>query len=289
MKPLGLPTNNNIFKYWGGKYKLAKWILDHFPSDYEELHYVEPFCGSSVLLLNKLPSKVETINDMDFGLFCLYRSIREKPKELTELLDNTLYSRNDLQNAINIINDDVKSYDFVTKGWAKYVILMASMFGAGSNTLMCGVGIENAQHSMTFRNAYRNKMDKVRNRLKHVNVLNKDAYKIVEQFDHPKALFYLDPPYPETNQSGYKAGYSMDDFNKLTERLKSTQGRYLISFEMKDGMECGRDLGDRHLFKKTIVRNSKAGINGDADGADAHECLMTNYRPECVRQRSLFD
>ena len=31
--------------YYGGKYYHAPWIIKHFPKDYRDLHYVEPFAG----------------------------------------------------------------------------------------------------------------------------------------------------------------------------------------------------------------------------------------------------
>ena len=49
-----------MITYVGGKTKQANHIIDHFPKDYEELHYVEVFGGSGAILFAKEKSYAET-------------------------------------------------------------------------------------------------------------------------------------------------------------------------------------------------------------------------------------
>ena len=292
MQPLKYKVKTNAFKYWGGKVKITNWVLSHFPTNYDRLSYVEPFCGSAILLLNKDPSKVEIISDVDKNLFCLYKAIKEAPDELMKRLDNTLYSVHELNHALEIIDTKYEGDDeWMLRAWAKYVSLRFSFMGNnGMGVLMGGSSLKShtsgmgGKHVTAFRNSYL-KIPEVTKRLKYVKVFCKDAIKMLDNFDDECVFFYLDPPYPNTNQSGYtNDDYTMDDFNKLTEKLKTIKGKYLISFEMKEGMECRTNLGDRHLFTKKIIRNSKVGFNGSAEGAEAVECLMCNYKVECVKQ-----
>lgn len=277
-------VKTNIFKYWGGKYKIVDWVISHFPDNYQNLTYIEPFCGSAIILLNKIKSKVEIISDLDKSLFCLHRAIRERPDDLVKLLENTMYSTNELNHALDIIDGVVELDDWIHMAWAKYVSLKCSFFGNGSRNALKISSLNNNECS-AFRSGYA-RIDEVVKRMRYVNVLNKDALKVIEQFDSEDSFFYLDPPYPETDQSGYKNCYTMDDFNMLTEALKKIKGKYLISFELKDGMECKDNIGDRHLFTKNLIRASRIGIN-NCDNKHAVECLMSNYMPSSAKQLTL--
>ena len=53
------------FRYYGGKYFSVKWLLSLLP---ECEHYVEPFCGAAHVALNRKPSPIETINDLNGDL-----------------------------------------------------------------------------------------------------------------------------------------------------------------------------------------------------------------------------
>ena len=284
-----MDIKKNIFTYWGGKTSIVDWVISHFPADYEELIYIEPFCGSAVVLLNKLPSWHEVINDLDKNLFYVYRAIRERPDELKKLLDNTMFSVNELGYAVDIVEGKEKPDDWIYIASAKLVSMMISMMGRPtSGAISCSVTeMQSKQNRVkTFRYRYQH-IEQVRSRLKNCYLLNKDSIKVIDQHDSVKSFFYLDPPYPETNQKGYDHVYDMDDFNNLTNKLKTIKGKYLISFEMKDGMECKDNLDGRHLWTRKTVRNSKTGINSSV-GKFVVECLMSNYMPEAVKQLSFF-
>ena len=263
----------NIFKYWGGKQKICDWVISHFPSQYENMIYIEPFCGSSVVLLNKNKSKKEYLNDADESLFFVYRAIRECPDKFSDLLENTLYSLNELNYACDILAGKVKA-PWIRKAWAKVVALnMSFLCTAKRGALACS-------KKRNFAENYRNQISHIgyiHERLRKVEVLNKDAEKIIQQFDGPDVFFYLDPPYPGTNQEVYSDEYSIDDFNRLVRLLSTISGKFLISFEIKDGME----LYNFPIVKHRVARNSKNGINnvirGDTDTVYCEEALMMNY------------
>lgn len=54
-----------VIRYPGSKWRIADWIISHFPKGYEKLVYLEPFAGSGAVFYSKRPGAVETINDLD--------------------------------------------------------------------------------------------------------------------------------------------------------------------------------------------------------------------------------
>ena len=50
-----------VFGWYGGKFSHLDWLLPLLPECH---HYCEPFAGSGAVLLNRVPSPVETYNDM---------------------------------------------------------------------------------------------------------------------------------------------------------------------------------------------------------------------------------
>ena len=69
------------FKIHGGKYYLSSWVIEHFPKNYEEMDYVEPFAGAASVLLNKEKSSLEAINDLNLGIVQIFRALRDEPED----------------------------------------------------------------------------------------------------------------------------------------------------------------------------------------------------------------
>lgn len=83
---------NAILKYPGAKWRIADWIISHFP---EHKVYCEPFFGSGACFFNKQPSYIETINDLDGNIINLFRVCRDYPEELAKQINLTPFARDE--------------------------------------------------------------------------------------------------------------------------------------------------------------------------------------------------
>lgn len=81
-----------VLKYPGAKNRIAPWICDYIP---EHQVYLEPFFGSGAVFFNKIPARIETLNDLDGNVVNYFRIIREQPEELAAQLKLTPYSRDE--------------------------------------------------------------------------------------------------------------------------------------------------------------------------------------------------
>ena len=79
-----------ITRYPGSKWRIANWIISHFP---EHHSYLEPFFGSGGVFFNKSRSDIETINDLDGEVVNFFQQIRNDPERLAREIYFTPYSR----------------------------------------------------------------------------------------------------------------------------------------------------------------------------------------------------
>ena len=72
---------------------MAGWILDNLPS---HLAYVEPYFGGGSVLFAKPPVTIELVNDLDGSVAAFWRTVRDHPIELAEMLQFTPFARAEL-------------------------------------------------------------------------------------------------------------------------------------------------------------------------------------------------
>jgi len=251
-------------KTHGGKYYLANWIIDHFPENYEELTYCEPFCSGGSVFLNKEKSVEEMISDIDRGAISIFKALRDEPEEFIRRVKKVRYTENTFKRALKKSETDIS--DYVDKAINEYVLRRMSRSGSKRSfawTDRCGKsGKPSAWESMYKQ------LPLIAKRVKNVDILNVCFKDVVKVWDDHDTLTYLDPPLlPSSNKlAGYEYEMSVDDHVTMLNFANSARGKVVISGHASP-------LYNRHLSEWTCVRRDTPSKKKDR----RIELLWFNY------------
>ena len=210
------------FNYPGGKSRSVNKILARLP---ERTVYVEPFGGSGVILLNRLPSKLDVFNDIFSGVVCFYRCIRDvvKLERLIELMEHTIHSREEWVWCKETWQDESEE---VERAFKWYYMVSYSFGGLSRNfgRSTSGAGCLGGKFRNRIKGLY-----KIHERFKRVQVENQDWERCISDYDSPETVFYLDPPYVDADTGVYKHILGHNDHRHLLDVIFSLQGFVAIS------------------------------------------------------------
>ena len=183
---------NPALRYYGAKFRLAGWISGCFPPGID--CYVEVFGGAAGVLLRKKRHAIEVYNDLDGGVVNFFRVLRDSPGLLHHALRLTPFAREEYDAAFEVSPDPVEDA-------RRFFVVAWQGFGASRNKKS---GWKNqkekwersrANQIAEWQTAVRN-ITKVAARFQNVQIERCPALEVIQRYDSPKTLFYVDPPYP---------------------------------------------------------------------------------------------
>lgn len=207
-----------IIPWIGGKRRLADRILPMFPP---HTCYVEPFCGAAALLFLKEPSKAEIANDINGDLVNLYRVIKHHLDEFIRQFRWSLTSREIfrwLQATPSETLTDVQRA-------ARFFYLQRTCFGGKVSGQTFGTATTGHRGVNLLR--LEEDLSAAHIRLARVAVEQLPWRECVERYDRPDTLFYLDPPYWETE--GYGVPFERDQYDALAAVMRTLKGKAILS------------------------------------------------------------
>lgn len=219
-----------VLRYHGGKWRLAPWIISHFP---KHSAYVEPFGGGASVLMQKEPSREEVYNDLDGDIVNVFRVLRNPFKAyiLEHLLSLTPYAREEFEGAYEEAVSDVEQ--------ARRTIIRAFMAqGSGGATRNDINGWRSRRVSSRWPVAdwqsYPCEIPLFVERLRNVTIENRPAIDVIKRYDSTDTLIYADPPYlPETRtpdgQRAYRHEMTDEDHAELAQALHRAEGMVILS------------------------------------------------------------
>lgn len=280
-----------LLRYHGGKWRLAPWIISHFPP---HRVYVEPFGGAGSVLLRKPRARGEVYNDLWNRVVDVFRVLRDEAMaaDLKRRIELTPFARAEFK---AITPEAFDTDDIVER--ARLTIVRAYQ-GHGSNSpnerMSTGFRSNSMRSNTTPATEWSHYPDCIAafvGRLRGVVIESRPAIEVMRGFDGADTLHYVDPPYlPETRSPGnpyckkhmYAHEMTVADHRALAKALKGLQGMVIVSGYPSP------------TYDKLYRGWQRVEIAALADGAlDRTECLWLN--PACVAalgqptQMSLLD
>ncbi len=259
------------FAYYGAKNTHLSNILPLLP---QTDHYVEPFCGSAAVLLNKKPSPIETINDLNGDIINFFKVLRDNPQPLIDALLLTPYSRQEFVQAWENTGDPVED----ARRWYVKVQMDIAKAGARKDRSWSKNKTYNpGTHSSAVRN-FMSKisgLEDVATRLRMVQIECMEANQIILKYDTKNTLFYCDPPYhsqARITKDDYR--YEMNEvmYSVFAETINQVKGLVAISgYDSPKMNDLFKGL-NKFKFKAKVLPMS-------TNKRSVSECLWTNYDP----------
>jgi DNA adenine methylase len=220
------------FGWYGGKFSHLDFLIPLIPENAK--HFCDVFGGSAAVLLNVRPYPVETYNDLDSELVNFFATLRNQGPKLIKAIGLTPFSREELilactpENNLTRLERARRFYirarqtrtglaQTSSEGrWAHCVLTSrAGMAGAVSRWLGSVEGLS-----------------EITQRLQRVQIENAPALEVIQRYDTPETVFYLDPPYVHDARGDAAAyGFEMTDQDhvELAAVLNRIRGRAVLS------------------------------------------------------------
>lgn len=248
------------FTYYGGKGRFQHIIQPLIP---KYKIYCEPFAGAASTLfhLENYVNTNENLNDLNGELINFYKVVKtpELFYQVLILVQGTLHSQTDFQKALKIYLNP-KRHSRVKRAWATWTVFMMSHSADPhrGTTFRFSKGIRGGMNKEALSiHSSKNNFRSLCKRLERCTFWEMDAIDFIKKFDSSYTFFFIDPPYPESDQGNFaKMGFKMPQFIKLIELLPAIQGKFFLTSGLYQELEEARA---RNSWRSRDIEFTAAG------------------------------
>ena len=212
-----------VAPYIGGKKLLARRIIERLQATPHDL-YVEPFVGmGGVFLRRPFRAHAEVINDISGDVATLFRVLQRHYEALMDMLRWQLTSRAEFDRLLAMAPETLTDLERS----ARFLYLQRTAFGGKVANRHFGVSpLSPARFDVAKLGPM---LEAVHERLTSVTIERLPWPKLLTRYDRPGALFYLDPPYWNSEADYGDGVFGRGDFEQLADHLATLQGGFLLS------------------------------------------------------------
>ena len=283
---------DSIINYVGGKSLSAKKIVEMMP---EHNCYVEAFAGGLWVFFSKPKAKVEVVNDINGELVNLWRTLQRKPEEFKERGKYELYARELYEEYLRDFSEGRHQKMSDVERAFRFFCALKESFGAKFGG---GFGYGPARNvAESFFNEFKI-IDDITERLKHVQIDNKDFEQLIKDYDRVDTLIFCDPPYikADVDSQYFKSmganniiGFGLHDHQRLYKTLIGLKGKFILTIDNDPFIReryCNESQGSRGFW---WIDNTVFYSSADKDNRrHVTELIITNYDTnEVIKQNKL--
>lgn len=208
-----------IIPWMGGKRRLADRIFPLFP---KHSCYVEPFAGGAALyFLRPVPAEVEVLNDVNGDLVNLYRVVQHHLEEFVRQFKWALVSRE-----IYKWNQDTRPETLTDiQRAARFYYLQQLAFGGKVQGQTFGTATTTPPGLNLLR--MEENLSAAHLRLSGTYIERLSWQDCIKRYDREHTLFYMDPPYWETE--GYGVPFEYSQYQEMAKVIGAIKGKAIIS------------------------------------------------------------
>ncbi len=249
----------SFISWIGGKNELKKEIVSRFPERYS--NYVEVFGGAGWVLFHKEKLGKEIYNDLNSEFVNLFKIIKYHPEEFIKECEFLNNSRELLEEYKE--NYTRKNLTDIQRASNFYMLIKYSY---GSDLKTFGSRTTDKLNSLDY-------IRRVNERLSKVVIENLDFEKCIKKYDKEETLFYLDPPYFNTESYYKNVEFTTEDHKRLRDILKNIKGKFLLSY---NDCEEIRELYKDFKIEEVERHNNLVARYKDKD-KNYKELIIKNY------------
>lgn len=252
--------------YLGGKRHLAARIIQRL-ADLPHETYVEVFAGmGGVFLRRPFRARGEVINDYSRDVATLFRVLQRHYVALMDLLRYQVTSRAEFERLRDAVPDTLTDLERA----ARFLYLQRLAYGGKVTGRSFGTQLGAPARFDVTRLAAQ--LADIHERLAGVVIECLPWQRIIEMYDAPATLFYLDPPYWDCEQD-YGDTFGREDFALMAERLAGISGRFVLSLNDTSGV--------RDVFRRFDIDAVDTTYSIGPTSSSAAEVIITGPGDRC--------
>jgi len=244
-----------VAPWLGGKKALHARIIERIES-IPHRAYVEPFVGmGGVFLRRRFRPRLEVANDRNGEIVNLFRILQRHHRQLMDVMRFQIASRRDFE---RLRDTDPSGLTDLERA-ARFLYLQRLAFG-GQIRGVFGVAPDQAPRFSLSR--MEPILEAAHERLEGVVFECLDWAELIERYDTPQTLFYLDPPYFGGEDDYGKGLFDRSQFARMAELLAGIQGAFVLS--INDRPEIRELFGRFHLEEARLKYSVSSGAATEA-------------------------
>jgi DNA adenine methylase len=212
-------------RYPGGKSKMIGSIYNTLTDNHKRL-FVEPFAGGGSVGLSLLDAGVVqqlVLNDIDFGIYSLFKCAIDDCEWLTDRIRTLSLSQTDFYAYRDVVSSKYKDCDYRSAGLALLVTNRLAYSGICKANALGGKNGSQEELLSRWKPAELIKrIQKINSMKDKIVLLNQDALEVIEEYYwQNNTTLFIDAPYYEKGHQLYTHYFQEQDHIELSSLLDS--------------------------------------------------------------------